>query len=329
MNIIKYQDSELIAYETNSQVNYSRGEEVYILILSNDWDKNKTIVGSVNNKATTFIDIPDASSLYNRLGTNLITLSQKGELCSYKQGGDSKKLYDKNNDENNIITIIDQVINRYIKTGNALALGMTVKINLNDSQVGGDYGLVLNLKFQNDSVLLDIDKETEWENTAVRSYTVSSKDIISNPYRLRSETLVETLIEVINIGQFLGVQSIEIFCDEFPQNNKQHPADIFNKGIYVYGADVLDKEQLNGYVVHIDCSETGNILDAEEGIDTIKLNAQLKAKGQIVTQDAQYYWFRQNGLVFRGSPKYNGRAGEGWYCLNYQANIMAVPQDTG
>lgn len=181
MNIIKYQDSELIAYETNSQVNYSRGEEVYILILSNDWDKNKTIVGSVNNKATTFIDIPDASSLYNRLGTNLITLSQTGELCSYKQGGDSKKLYDKNNDENNIITINVQVINRYIKTGNALALGMTVRTNLNDSQVGGDYGLVLKLKFKNNSDPLDINKENEWENAVVRSYTISSKDVICNP----------------------------------------------------------------------------------------------------------------------------------------------------
>ncbi len=146
--IIKYQDSEFIAYTTSSQVNNSRGEEVYILIPSNDWDKNKTIIGSVNNKATTFIDIPEASSLYNRLGTNSITLSQKGYLCSYKQGGDSKKLYDKNNDENNIITINDQVINRFIKNGNALALGMTVRTNLNDSQVGGDYGLVLNLKLK-------------------------------------------------------------------------------------------------------------------------------------------------------------------------------------
>ena len=93
---------------------------------------------------------------------------------------------------------------------------------------------------------------------------------------------------------------------------KQHPADIFNKGIYVYGADVLDKEQLNGYVVHIDCSETENIIDAAEGIDTIKLNAQLKAKGQIITQDAQYYWFRQNGLV-----------------LEEAQNIMAEPDTDG
>ncbi len=53
---------------------------------------------------------------------------------------------------------------------------------MNDSQVGGDYGLVLNLKFKNDSDPLDIDKENEWENAVVRSYTVSAKDVIGNPY---------------------------------------------------------------------------------------------------------------------------------------------------
>ena len=320
--LIEYLGNEFTAYATSSDLNYQVGEQVYIHIPKNDWNKNKIITSSVNNKATTFVDVPAASNLYNRLGTNLITLSQIGELCSYHS--ESKQLY-----PNGSITVDDNVISRYIKTGNALALGIKVKTNLDSSQVGGDYGLVLNLKFKNDSDSMGIKDQDAWENAAVRSYTVSSKDVIGNPYYVRTQTMVETLIEDIDIGKFLGVDSIEIFCDGFPQDSKQHPADIFISGVYVYGADALNEEQLNGYVVHIDYSETGNILDSDEEITQVTLNAQLKAKGQIVNQGAEYYWFRQNGLIFRGNSKYNGRAGDGWQCLNYYANTMAVPQQTG
>jgi len=85
--------------------------------------------------------------------------------------------------------------------------------------------------------------------------------------------MVETLIKDINIEKFLGVDSIEIFCDGFPQDANEHPADIFISGIYIYGADSLSEEDLNGYVVHIDYSETGNILDTTENVDTVKVKA--------------------------------------------------------
>ena len=41
MNIIKYQDSEFTAYATSSDLNYAEGEQVYILIPGNDWDRNR------------------------------------------------------------------------------------------------------------------------------------------------------------------------------------------------------------------------------------------------------------------------------------------------
>ena len=326
--IIKYQDSEFTAYATSSDLNYAEGEQVYILIPGNDWDRNKTILNSVNNKATTFVDVPTANNLYNRIGTNLITLEKIGQLSSYKSGGDRQILYSKNGQQQ-FLTIDNNVISRYIKAGNALALGIKVRTDLDSGQVGGDYGLILNLKFKNDNDSIDISEEQEWENAAIRSYTVSSKDVIGNPYYLRSQTIVEALIKDINIEKFLGVDSVEIFCDGFPQDNNEHPADIFISGIYIYGADSLTEEDLNGYIVHIDYSETGNILDTAENVDTVKVKAQLKVKGQIVNQGAQYYWFRQNGLIFKGSPKYNGRAGDGWQCLNAYANTMAIPQNTG
>jgi len=63
---------------------------------------------------------------------------------------------------------------------------MKVRTNLDSSQVGGDYGLVVNLKFKNDSDPIDISEEDAWKNAAVRSYTVSSKDVIGNPYHVRT-----------------------------------------------------------------------------------------------------------------------------------------------
>ena len=44
---VKYQDSTFYAYATSSEVTYTRGSEVYILIPGSDSGRDKTILGTV------------------------------------------------------------------------------------------------------------------------------------------------------------------------------------------------------------------------------------------------------------------------------------------
>ena len=44
---VKYQDSAFYAYATSSDVTYTNGSNVYVLVPSNDMTRDKTILGTV------------------------------------------------------------------------------------------------------------------------------------------------------------------------------------------------------------------------------------------------------------------------------------------
>ena len=437
--LIKYQDSEFTAYATNSEINYQQGEEVYILIPGNDFMGVKRIIGSSNNKAIEYKDLPISKNLYNKIGTNIISLPQKIKLSSYKalsyieipgnfqntfikkqkslyntnrqalqdnildnlqqktgQERKNQKLYEeyleylsrikylnsqqqilkdqinsllkqlekekqdskeyekinkqlnskeqllnsiktekinKNNWFNNTIKSIKgndyqyqdyinintEGIKNYVLSGNSLAIGMTVKTTFASTQTGGIYGLIFNLNFKDTS-------SNEEDAVTTKPYIVSSQNIIGNPYSLTKETFVEALIppEEIDIINFIGIESIIAFCEGFPvDSSKENIKDIIISELYLSGANSLTDSELNGYLLNIDYSETGNIIDNNTPI--VKLKAQLKIKGKVTNQNIDYYWFRENGTIFRGSPKYFGKAGDGWECLNPYLNSNPIP----
>lgn len=337
--LIKYQDSEFIAYATSSQVHYQQGEQVYILIPGNDFMGVKRIIGSSNNKAIEYQEIPVSKNLYNKLGTNIVSLtgdtiqlSSYGSLDEETQTAIPEDIVVIEN-----IKIDTKAIKNYVRTGNSLAIGMTVKTTLASSQVNGWYGVIFTLKFKNNEIIqqenesLEDWEQRQWDNAATRSYIVSSKDIIGNPYALTKQTFVETLItrDDIDVTNLLGIESVTAFCEGFPTDkDKINIKDIFISEIYLSGATTLTDSELNGYLLNIDYSETGNILD--DDIQEVKLKAELKIKGKVTTQDINYYWFRENGTIFKNSPKYFSKAGDGWECLNSYVNKTPVPfKDNG
>lgn len=300
---IKYQDSIFEAYATSSEVYYEEGQEVSFLVPGNDWDRIKTIIGGIANSALTYNQIQEISEKYNSIGPSAV--SGRINLCSYRY-----QFRDVTEDE---ISINQENIENYVKNGNGLVLGMNVQTNLDSSQVGGDYGLVFNLRFKNNVN----------GDAAVRPYVVSAKDVIGNPYALTKQTKVERLFQDVDLENFEGIQSIQVFCEKFPQDQSITKADIFISNIRLNGVEVLSEDDLNGYSVYIDYSQTGNILD--EDINTVTLNGILKVKGKTISQNVNYYWFRQNGMVLRGHEKYSNYGGDGWECLNNFANGKAIP----
>ena len=307
---VRYQDSLFEAYATSSKITYNKDQEVSVLIPGNDWDRVKTILGGVSSNAINYQQVPIVSDTYNTIGPNGGSLSQEIQLSSYV---------------NQSVVLIDgqgisfKDIANYIKKGDSIALGMKVRTALADGQIGGNYGLKFNLLF----------KDSVTGNQIIKSFEVDTSDVIGHPYQLTNSQWVETLITGVETDNFIGIDSIEAFCNDFPQNeNKADIKDIFISDIKINGADALSDSDLTGIILHINDSEKGNVLSST--ISEIPLVTELKVNGKTTTENVVYYWFRQNGMVFRGDTgKYSGYAGDGWECLNYYSGNSFVPKSNG
>ena len=312
---VKYQDSTFQANATSSQISYNKGQQVWVLIPGNDWDRTKTILCGVESSATMYKEIPMAGDLYNTIGGNLAEVENSLGLSSYYN--QTIPVYNAQGKDNKI-NIDQKAAERYITQGNGLALGMVVQTKLAPGQqIAGDYGVRFVLKFKDSK-----------GDAAVRDYVVNSTDVIGYPYGLIEPTLVERFIESVDTENFECIQRVQIYCNDFPHlpdptdQSKRNIKDILITDIKINGATALTEQELSGYSLHIDCSQDGDILSEDKSI--ITLEAQLKSSGKIIKDKVEYYWFRQNGLIFRGSDRYSGFAGDGWECLNYYSNNTPV-----
>lgn len=329
---VKYQDSQFQAFATSADIHYEEGQEVSVLIPGNDWDRDKTIVGSRPGSAMTYKQMPITDQQYNAVGPNGISIrvgedstTQQTEL--YRTGvigirsglNESFSIKD-------FINISD--IKSYIIKGNCIALNMMVRTDFGASQVGGNYGLRFALKFK------DPIATTDPENPVytIKSFTVSDADLFGNPYQVNVPTSVSTLITNIDTENFESIQDIYVYTEGFPQFQGEEfqncPVDIFISGIGINGGISLTEEELEGYIVHINDPDGGVLKPEEEdnpAINIIKLIGELKVHGQLITQNVDYYWFIQNGTVFQGMDQYSGHAGEGWQCLNPKVGTTFSP----
>ena len=83
---VKYQDSTFFAYAAHANANYSKGTNVYVLVPSNDMEKDKTIIGAVEKLGTDYIPTVPEKNKYDEIGSNFIETTNNGiGVCSYYQ----------------------------------------------------------------------------------------------------------------------------------------------------------------------------------------------------------------------------------------------------
>lgn len=322
---IKYQDSIFYAYSGSTDITYTKGSTVYVLIPGNNVDDNKTILGTTKKLGINYVSTIEDDEAYQIIGNNCILPSTKSfNLQSYRKEKQVKVLYSKQyNDNQNLISINKTSINEYIKNKKTIICGGVVRTALPaEQQFRGNYGILFILNF----------KDNATNTTIKKSYIVDVDKMRGNPYKILYDTRQYSIFS-IDGENFIDIDSISIFCYDFPNNkpNNKCVDDIFIKDIELYGVERLSDDDISNYSLTF-YTPQGIYFDSTSLLSDIRtIEAQVRIKGKVIDNNSQklpYYWFIEHAGITSESTYYNKFGGRGWKCLNnYNIIKKATPTD--
>ena len=308
---VKYQDSTFYAYSTSSEVTYTRGSEVYVLIPGNDSGRDKTILGTVKKLGADYAVAPEGDEAYETVGNNILHSSSTFELCSYKT---TEKILYQRGSSNNQISLDETAATRYFTKSSALICGAIFKTTIpGQQQYRGNYGISFELMFTDNATGKNV----------LRNYVLDVNQMIGNPYAIKNETRQYGVFD-IDGANFQYVNKISLFCYDFPYQEDNQPNDIFIKDIDFCGAVPMGSEALSGCALTFITPQGIYFDNTDAETASRALQAQVRVKGKVVDKKSQmleYYWFRENIGITTLSEKFNKYAGQGWECLNNYTTI--------
>ena len=309
--LVKYQDSNLIVYSLDLDINYEPGTNVYVLIPGNDIAQIKSIVGVVEKEGIVSIKVITEDDIFNLIGKNAVSSLDTFELCSYDTDNEVI-LYDKN-DEINIINFDEEDFLKNLHFSSYFTVSSEFKTNLpSEQRVRGNYGLGLIFRY--------LDENTQEYFT--KTFILDINQMAGTPYNLSSFTKQQKFFE-INSQEIVGIEQIYIFQEGFPNKASDKENDIFIKNIELYGASLLDENSVIDRNVLLLKTPDGNFFSEEDLPNTEKrIKAILKSEGKENTSEKiEYYWFKENSDIDAQNPKYNSYGGKGWECINEQMDL--------
>ena len=148
---IKYQGEYFYAFSDNTEVVYKEGTTVYVLFPGNNKTAQKTIVGSVKDLGTSYINVLSDSNKYVDIGSSIVKKfnTESYDLCSYKS---QQILLYENGNSSNLIEIDQQKVKEYLSEADAIRIKADFKTSLPiEQQTRGNYGLSVFVKFKSDT----------------------------------------------------------------------------------------------------------------------------------------------------------------------------------
>lgn len=307
--VVKYQDGVFYAYSSNSEISYTKGSNVYVLIPGNDTSAIKTIIGAVNTLGIDYIPSDEGDSNYEYVGNNIVELKNRLELCSYK---DEQIIYLYNKDsqtQREDFSLNIQDAETYLKRSEYLNLSAYIQTQLPlEQRFSGNYGVVCKLSF--------FDNATG--ETIQRTYKMDINNMYGDPYDLSISTK-QYAIYPIDYENFKSIDEIYVFQYGFPKTEEGHTIDIFIKDLELIGANKLPVDENSGCSLSIITPQGFYFDDKDISTTSRILQAQVRAKGQIIKQNLsilKYYWFKENNNINYTSSQFQLYGGPGWECLN-------------
>ena len=148
---IQFQDAYYYATVSNSEDNYKKGDNVYVLIPGNDLTREKKIIGLVENLGKGYIASSGIETQFEAAGANVIT---HDSIFSYMITKDNQEieLYNANNPQSENLLNIDTVaFAGFARTATKLQIFADFKTNIPIEFKRGNFGLKFELEFYKDS----------------------------------------------------------------------------------------------------------------------------------------------------------------------------------
>lgn len=306
----------------NSNVTYSVGDVVYVLVPDGDFSKNKVILSLVNPVAETFINDADITKIYYEISDNLID-KDFGIIKMSSYGTTNIK----NRDITNFgITNFAKIITEYLTKYRTFSLSFMAQTSMViDQQNSGNYGISIDIPLKANAASGQGNKESIW-----KTVTLDVGNIIGNPYRLTEWAPQHVYFTIDEQYEYdtTKVPRLSYFCYGFNQDSsKTNIKDIWLKDISLNVVDVFSDEDTAGYRLTLKASE-GEYFSTNYKTEKT-LTPTLRVNGKTTSlKNADIYWFLEDAEVKEENKYYSPYGGYGWRCLNQRTNIAMNPDGT-
>lgn len=306
----------------NSNVTYSVGDVVYVLVPDGDFSKNKVILSLVNPVAETFINDADITKIYYEISDNLID-KDFGIIKMSSYGTTDIKNRDITNfGTTNFAKIITEYLTKY-RTFSLSFMAQTSMVI--DQQNSGNYGISIDIPLRANAASGQGSKESIW-----KTVTLDVGNIIGNPYRLTEWAPQHVYFTIDEQYEYdtTKVPRLSYFCYGFNQDSsKTNIKDIWLKDIALNVVDVFSDEDTAGYRLTLKASE-GEYFSTNYKTEKT-LTPTLRVNGKTTSlRNADIYWFLEDTEVKEENKYYSPYGGYGWRCLNQRTNIAMNPDGT-
>lgn len=306
----------------NSNVTYSVGDVVYVLVPDGDFSKNKVILSLVNPVAETFINDADVTKIYYEISDNLID-KDFGIIKMSSYGTTDVKNKDITNfGTTNFAKIITEYLTKY-RTFSLSFMAQTSMVI--DQQNSGNYGISIDIPLKANAASGQGSKESIW-----KTVTLDVGNIIGNPYRLTEWAPQHVYFTIDEQYEYdtTKVPRLSYFCYGFNQDSsKTNIKDIWLKDISLNVVDVFSDEDTAGYRLTLKASE-GKYFSTNYKTEKT-LTPTLRVNGKTTSlRNADVYWFLEDAEVKEENKYYSPYGGYGWRCLNQRTNIAMNPDGT-
>lgn len=160
--------------------------------------------------------------------------------------------------------------------------------------------------------------------TVTYQYTLDTTNMVGDPYNFKQKSY-QYIIHAIDAENFVGIEKIYFFCQDFkPQNDGGNirilSNDIFVSDIQFYCLEEADDEN-SDYKLELSFPQ-GQIFRTNSSAETLPVNYKvIYQKYQDVTSKCSATWFKQDVHITDSSQiEYNSWAGVGWRLLSGYGN---------
>lgn len=293
--LVEYLGNKFKAYADVTS-KYSSGELVYVLIPNGDFTKNKVILRAVTPTVKNYIEETSNKIEYSNISGNLLNYSDKIALCSYRNGVFPVV-------QGNIQIALDNLkraLKDYLEKGEVqFQLETKVQTNIT-GQNYGNFGLILDIPTA---------------GGGVKRFILDTKDIIGNPYALKSGSPQSKIFTLENIDINRNIE-LYAFIEQFieGEENIDYESDIFFSN--------LDISVVEPITTIVDTSGYKLILTATDGsIFLSKTDKTITPKLYVNNNETSFtglncYWFEEDAMIELSSKDYLQEGGIGWRCIN-------------